>query len=176
MPVCVHLLNILCWGYKAMYSFSFIHSFLENMSFSFIHSFLENEWLTFVERKRGLGWQVKCFGNNGPRLPELAECPLWPLSEGRLPFLCSGMSVKIISATPFSISIIIAVIAICRDKLVSGVHTYIYYYYRIELWWCVKLEGRKWKCSCYFDSLKQTCMRDVSVWCLWGLLLWPGFS
>ena len=38
-----------------MYSFSFIHSFLENMSFSFIHSFLENEWLTFVERKRGLG-------------------------------------------------------------------------------------------------------------------------
>ena len=69
---------------------------------------------------------MKCFGNNGPRLPELAECPLWPLSEGRLPFLCSGLSVKIISATPFSISIIIAVIAICRDKLVSGVHTYIY--------------------------------------------------
>ena len=38
-----------------MYSFSFIHSFLENMSFSFIHSFLENDRLTFVERKRGLG-------------------------------------------------------------------------------------------------------------------------
>ena len=38
-----------------MYSFSFIHSFLENMSFSFIHSLLENDRLTFVERKRGLG-------------------------------------------------------------------------------------------------------------------------
>ena len=38
-----------------MYSFSLIHSFLENMSFSFIHSFLENDRLTLVERKRGLG-------------------------------------------------------------------------------------------------------------------------
>ena len=38
-----------------MYSFSLIHSFLENMSFSFIHSLLENDRLTFVERKRGLG-------------------------------------------------------------------------------------------------------------------------
>ena len=42
-----------------------------------------------------------------------------------IPFLCSEMSVKIIPATPFSISIIIASITICRNKLVSGVHIYI---------------------------------------------------
>ena len=43
-----------------------------------------------------------------------------------MPFLSSEMSVKIIPATPFSISIIIASITICRNKLVSGVHIYIY--------------------------------------------------
>ena len=146
------------------------------MSFSFIHSFLENDRLTFVERKRGLGWQVKyALEIMAHDFQSLLSALCGHCQRGVLiPFLCSEMSVKIIPATPFSISIIIAIITICRDKLVSGVH--IYYYYRIELWWCVKLEGRKWKCSCYFDSLKQTCMRDVSVWCLWGLLLWPGFS